>query len=210
MRFTHLLTLCAALLALPTMARAEDTPPPPANPAPAPAAHTEVQPKARKEEEGETTTAGLLSRLKAWGTGKNELADEIASLKQALTESQATIATLQSEKEALAKENAALRKDVGDFAAWMEAREGTAPSGSTPEGRKAAEAIGAGVAAVVRKIGVNVAEVPSAAAAGGANTNELLEAAIAEMTAETDPAKRGLLAAKVRTLREQAAKQPNN
>lgn len=203
MRFNRLILTCAALLALPALARAEETPPPPANtPAPAPAAHVTEQPKARKEDEAETTTAGLMARLKAWGTGKNELADEIAGLKKALEESQATVAQLQAENERLTGENTALRKDVADFAAWMEARQGTTPAGSTPEGKKASAAISAGVAAAVRQIGVPVADVPSAGSNGGTSAAEEIDTLTAKL-ADASPAEAGRIAARLKELRKQ-------
>lgn len=220
MKFLTLLSFLATLAVSFIPARAEGDPVPapggpaatvPNTPAPPadPAAGAGAKPVARKEDE-ETATAGMLARIRAWGTGKSALADDIAGLQQKLSAAEATIKTRDKRITDLEAENATMRTDLTAFGNWLETRGATDLETTSPAGTAAAQAVGAGVANVIRQIGVPAATIKITPAAGAAVDKEALTAAIEAMQAERDPVKKGKLCDKIDTLRAQLKKQSSN
>lgn len=182
MRF--LTILLAALTLSICQSPAVDNPPPPAAPPAAPAATAPapvppvpqvpvvppVSGEARKEEEAEKAKAGLLARLKAHVKGTAAMADDVASLRKENTDLQARIKALEdgTELKALREQNEAMRKDISDYIAHVQAH-GLQPSAApqTPLMQAGTQAVAGAVGNQLAALGVPVATLPAAAAADG-------------------------------------------
>lgn len=157
------LAIRVAILSLLTPAAviAEDTPPPPppgaqqqppAPPAnPDPAQQHQPAPAARKEDEDHVS---FMARIKAYASSKTRLAGqnsnlsgEVERLTTTITERDATIATLQAE-------NARLTADLTRIAQWLNEQGIDSRTAAADPAAAFEKAVGAGVAATVRKIGV--------------------------------------------------------
>lgn len=182
----HLLKFLSAFAALALLSGAaiaqDPSPPPapsgpaastPAAPAPAPVQGSDSTPApaARREEE---TQVSFLARIKAYATGKEQMANkitasetELASLRAAVSERDATIAELKSTV-------AAQRADLERIGAYIASIGGTETAAQNPAAAFDA-AVGAGVAAAVQQIGIPAAAVPQSAGGGSAVTAEELE-----------------------------------
>lgn len=143
----------------------------PAAPAPAQGPDSTPAPAARREEE---TQVSFLARIKAYATGKEQLASkisaseqELVSLRAAVSERDATIAELKSTV-------AAQRADLERIGAYLSSIGSTEPAAQNPAAAFDA-AVGAGVAAAVQQIGIPAAAVPQSAGGGPAVTAEELE-----------------------------------
>lgn len=177
------LSAFAALALLSGTALAQDPSPPPAPsgpaastpaaPAPAPVQGSDSTPApaARREEE---TQVSFLARIKAYATGKEQMANkittseqELASLRAAVAERDATIAELKSTV-------AAQRADLERIGAYLASIGSTETAAQNPAAAFDA-AVGAGVAAAVQQIGIPAASVPQSAAGGSAVTAEDIE-----------------------------------
>jgi len=171
------LSAFAALLLLSGTAFAQDPPvlPPapsgpaastPAAPAPAPAQGTDSTPAPAQ--------VSFLARIKAYATGKEQMASkitasetELASLRAAVADRDATIADLQSTV-------AAQRADLERIGAYLASIGSTETAAQNPAAAFDA-AVGAGVAAAVQQIGIPAASVPQSAGGGAAVTAEDIE-----------------------------------
>lgn len=218
MRFLSFL-LCAlsVLLFTSPAARAEDSPPPPAgnvvtqtdpaaptNPT-NPAADSGTKTNARKEEDDET--AGMLSRIKAYATGKTTLANNIAALEKKVATLTAQVKERDDRIATLTSENEKMRGDLAAFADWLEANgHTTAKEAASDPAAAFQKAVGNGVATEVRKIGVPAATVKTPAASKGeGGTDSLREA----FRAETDPVKKSALFRQIKQADEAARSRSN-
>ena len=203
------LSAFAALALLSGTAFAQDptVPPPapsgpaastPAAPAPAPAQGTDSTPApaARREEE---TQVSFLARIKAYATGKEQMANkitaseqELVSLRAAVSERDATIADLQSTV-------AAQRADLERIGAYL-ASIGSAETAAQNPAAAFDAALGAGVAAAVQQIGIPAASVPQSAG-GNVSKEDQLISIRERMAATKDSKELGRLAAEASKLR---------
>lgn len=180
----------------PTPAAQPASPAQPPAPAPQPASQTPA-PVARREDEPENQT--ILQRVAAFATNRRRVAEnqstlqsQIDALKQSLAERDATITGLQA---TIAKQEGMLQ-EIGN---WLveNGHSDPAAAASNP-GAAFGNAVGNGVAAAVRTIGVPVAAVPTAPAAAGQSK---LEDVLEQIAACKDPKELGRLAALAQKLR---------
>jgi pyruvate/2-oxoglutarate dehydrogenase complex dihydrolipoamide acyltransferase (E2) component len=203
-----LIACLAAALALSGNVNAEPSAPPPVpaataqppapTPAPAPAAQTPA-PTARKEDEPASLT--ILQRVAAFASGRQRAAENTASLQsqietmtQSLSARDATISQLQ----ATVTEQAEMLQQIG---AWLVDNGHSDPASVAQNPATAfGEAVGTGVAAAVRTIGIPTAAVPTAPAQSSGPESKLDE--LREQIANTkDPKELGRLAAEAQKLR---------
>ncbi len=207
MKFLALATLTiVASLSFSLTASANDAPPaappgqtaqtpplqPPVNPPVTPPALTE----ARKEEEAEKAKASLLTRLKAYCKGQNGMANDLTALQQENTDLKAQLKAFQdgTAVKALQDQNAAMRKDLEDFAAFAQTHglltENPAkpPAPASPGGQIAGQAVAAAVSAQLAGLGITLTALPAANAPSG--TAASIEDVEAQLKACKTPAER--------------------
>jgi hypothetical protein len=170
----------------------------PAPAAPVTAAQTPA-PTARKEDEPVNLT--ILQRVAAFATGRQRAAentaslqDQVAALTQSVSERDATIAQLQS----TITEQTGMLQQIGN---WLVENGHSDPS--TVAANPAAafgDAVGTGVAAAVRTIGIPTAAVPTAPAQSAGQESKLDEIR-EQIAACKDPKELGRLAALAYKLR---------
>lgn len=158
MKFITLLAALAAFAILP--ARAEESPPPPAGPgatvpAPAPTqpGATAPPPVAKKEEEDGASMIKRLQNAAAMLMNSQGITGKLTSLEKDLAAANATIARLTAEL----NEKTTL---LATFDAWLTEQGHTTAKEAAADPAKAFEkAVGSGVAATVRQIGVPAATI---------------------------------------------------
>lgn len=161
---------------------------------PVPAAAS-TAPMARKEDE-----PTFLERIRSYASSRNTLTAsinaaerELADLRAAVEERDATITTLRAEV-------AAQRADLERIGAYLQSIDRGAAPGQSPAAAFAA-AVSGEVANTVSKLGIPAASITQTPAASSSTKEERLAAIRAEIAATADPAKRGILAAEARKLR---------
>jgi hypothetical protein len=167
-------------------------------PTPAPAAQTPA-PIARREDEPDNLS--ILQRVAAFATSRKRAAENTAglqsqldSLRQSLTERDATITGLQA---TIAKQEGMLQ-EIGN---WLVDNGHSDPSAIAANPAAAfGDAVGNGVAAAVRTIGVPAASVPTAPAPS-AGAESKLDEIREQIAACKDPKELGRLAALAHKLR---------
>lgn len=168
-------------------------PPPPAPGAQAPA------PVARKEDE--PVSLSILQRVAAFASGRQRAAEntailqaQIETLTQSISDRDSTISQLQ----ATVTEQTEMLQQIG---AWLVDNGHSDPSAVAANPAVAfGDAVGTGVAAAVRTIGIPTAAVPTAPAQSSGPDNKLDE--LREQIANTkDPKELGRLAAEAKKLR---------
>ena len=203
-----LLACLAAALALSGNVNAEPSAPPsvpaatvqhPApTPAPAPAAQNPA-PVARKEDEPANLT--ILQRVAAFASGRQRAAENVAGLQaqiDTLTQSIAARDAAIAQLQATISEQTGMLEQIG---AWLVENGHSSPS-SVAQNPAAAfgAAVGTGVAAAVRTIGIPAALVPTAPAPSSGADSKLDD--IREQIANCkDPKELGRLAAEAKKLR---------
>ena len=198
--------IAAAALGASTAYADTSTPPPapdisaqtPAPAAPVTAAQTPA-PVARKEDEPVNLSpldhiAAFLSGKKRAAENTSSLQSQIAALTQSITERDATITQLQA---TITQQSDMLQQ----ISAWLVENGHSDPAAVAANPAAAfGDAVGTGVAAAVRQIGVPVAAVPTAPAQSSGPESKLDE--IREQIANTkDPKELGRLAAAAQKLR---------
>jgi hypothetical protein len=170
----------------------------PAPAAPATTAQTPA-PVARKEDE--PVNLSILQRVAAFATGRQRAAEntatlqsQIESLTQSVTERDATIAQLQ----ATVTEQTGMLQEIGN---WLVANGHSDPAAVAANPAAAfGDAVGTGVAAAVRTIGIPTASVPTAPAQSSGPESKLDEIR-EQIAACKDPKELGRLAAAAQKLR---------
>lgn len=206
MKSRRLAILLAALLWSSTAYADPSVPPPvpgisaqtPAPAAPVTAAQTPA-PVARKEDE--PVNLSILQRVAAFATGRQRAAENTASLQaqidaltQSVTERDATIAQLQ----ATVTEQTGMLQEIGN---WLVANGHSDPAAVAANPAAAfGDAVGTGVAAAVRTIGIPTAAVPTAPAQSSGPESKLDEIR-EQIAACKDPKELGRLAAAAQKLR---------
>jgi pyruvate/2-oxoglutarate dehydrogenase complex dihydrolipoamide acyltransferase (E2) component len=174
-----LIACLAAALALSGNVNAEPSAPPPVpaataqppapTPAPAPAAQAPA-PTARKEDEPASLT--ILQRVAAFASGRQRAAENTASLQaqiDGLTQSVATRDATIDQLQATVQEQTEMLQQIGS---WLVENGHSDPSSVAANPAAAfGEAVGTGVAAAVRTIGIPSASVPTAPAPSACGTS---------------------------------------
>lgn len=171
----------------------------PAPAAPPVTASQTPAPVARKEDE--PVNLSILQRVAAFATGRQRAAENTASLQsqidaltQSVSERDATISQLQ----ATVTEQNGMLQEIGN---WLVANGHSDPSAVAANPAAAfGDAVGTGVAAAVRQIGVPVAAVPTAPAQSSGPESKLDEIR-EQIAACKDPKELGRLAAAAQKLR---------
>lgn len=177
---------------------AAQTPAPAPQPTPAPAAQTPA-PVARKEDEPENLS--ILQRVAAFATSRQRVAEntvalqsQLDSLRQSLAERDATITALRA---TIAKQEGMLQ-EIGN---WLVENGHSDPQAIAKNPAAAfKDAVGNGVAAAVRTIGVPAASVPTAPVPSAGSESKLDEIR-EQIAACKDPKELGRLAALAHKLR---------
>lgn len=201
MRIRYFLLVISALLWTSPAIRAEADPgtaPGAAAPVPqqpVPAAAASVAPVARKEDE-----PTFLERIRSYASSRSTLTAsinaaerELADLRAAVEERDATVTSLRAEV-------AAQRADLERIGAYLQSIDRGAAPGQSAAAAFAA-AVSGEVANTVSKLGIPAAGITQTPVASGSTKEDRLEAIRAEIAATADPAKRGILAAEARKLR---------
>jgi hypothetical protein len=205
----HLLIALAAALFLSGTAHADPAaaPPPPGTtaqtpvPPPAPANASQTPPPAARKED-EPVNVSALQHVANFLSGRKRSADNASSLQaqvdtltQNIAARDATIAQLQA---TITEQNGMLEQ----ISAYLTESGLSDPAAVAANPASAfSTAVGTGVAAAVRTIGVPLANVPSPAAASGSGATSQLDEIREQMANTKDPLERGKLAAQAKKLR---------